>query len=50
MGKKETVQVTAVKLLDKSVQTATSSVVDMKVSKADLFDLVINEAETELQA
>lgn len=43
--------VTAIQLMDtKTTDIAASSVIDMKVSKSDLFDLVINEAETELEA
>ena len=50
MSSRKPEAVTAVKLLDETVQSTTSSVVDLKLSKADLFDLVINETETELDA
>lgn len=41
--------ITAIALLGKGTETVTSNVVDMKVTKADLFDLIINEARGELQ-
>ncbi len=48
MTKTKSEPVTAIALLGKNTQTIASSVVDLKVSKSDLFDLVIHEADTEL--